>query len=228
MHQGHEIVKCECGNDKFWWFGPFTRCPECYNEYKKDGIEYWLRRFNKEENTYSEHWEHSHSGPVEESFTSRLEKAVKNGDIPRETFQQISDKGLESLSKDKSIIENAVSIQNLVKFHGEHKDDLGYKEAEKMLREKELKLCENFSLKELSLSKDDSIIENAAEGDSVSREFFKVIGAGYLTEEQLDCGERVLDDFILSEEFKKFWRDRAKFELFIKFFIPIKFGYKLP
>lgn len=45
-----------------------------------------MRRFNKEENHYPENWEHFNP----------------------ESFQQISDKGLESLSKDDSIVENVV------------------------------------------------------------------------------------------------------------------------
>ena len=89
-----ESIKCECGNDKFWWFDGFIRCPKCFNEYRIEfdydfNPENWMRRFNKEENRYDENWEHFNP----------------------ETFQQISDKGLESLSKDDSIVENAVRHQ---------------------------------------------------------------------------------------------------------------------
>lgn len=67
-----ESIKCECGNDKFWWFGEFLRCPICFNEYKRtgNGKEYWLRRFNKEENYYNENWEHFNPHFVIEAIQS--------------------------------------------------------------------------------------------------------------------------------------------------------------
>ena len=65
--------KCECGNEDFWYFGKFVRCPKCLNEYKCESIyhapsyrlqssgftttEYWMRRFNKETNQYDKNWE---------------------------------------------------------------------------------------------------------------------------------------------------------------------------
>lgn len=58
-----ESIKCECGNNKFWYFGDFVRCPKCWNEYKYMPIaqgEYWLRRFNKELQEYDKNWEHWH------------------------------------------------------------------------------------------------------------------------------------------------------------------------
>ncbi len=151
MVEGDEVdesIKCECGNDRFWWFGEITRCPGCYNEYMFDenNLEHWMRRFNKEANSYPENWEHfnpraSRADKFDEfvkelrkihpyivpnsevpSFRSHIEKLVESGELTweahkrimednenmSESFQQISDKGLESLSKDDSIVENAV------------------------------------------------------------------------------------------------------------------------
>jgi len=56
-------IKCECGNEQFWFFGQFVRCPKCFSEIKqvktgrKKVIENWIRRFNNEEHKYS-NWEH--------------------------------------------------------------------------------------------------------------------------------------------------------------------------
>ena len=56
-------IKCECGNDRFWYFGNFARCPECGNEFmqtisgRKKNIENWMRRFNHETHTYG-NWEY--------------------------------------------------------------------------------------------------------------------------------------------------------------------------
>ncbi len=111
-------IKCECGNDKFWWIDDaYLRCTVCFNEYNSVpdydfNYERWMRRFNKEENRYDENWEHFNP----------------------ETFQQISDKGLESLSKDDSIVENAVSIQDLIKNDEELRKNPLYKKTEAELR----------------------------------------------------------------------------------------------
>ncbi len=32
-----ESTTCECGNEVFWFFGHFVRCPKCYKEYGRDG-----------------------------------------------------------------------------------------------------------------------------------------------------------------------------------------------
>ena len=57
-----ESITCECGSNKFWWFGEYLRCPKCHNEFKQTGPkrqrELWFRRFNKEENRYENNWEH--------------------------------------------------------------------------------------------------------------------------------------------------------------------------
>ena len=66
-----ESLKCECGNEHFWYLWEYVRCPHCFNEYKQtikhfntDGDNVYvykenlLRRFNKEENNYS-NWEKS-------------------------------------------------------------------------------------------------------------------------------------------------------------------------
>jgi len=64
-----ESLKCECGNEHFWYFWGYVRCPHCFNEYKQtimeidldDGIlerkENWLRRFNNETRSYDKNWE---------------------------------------------------------------------------------------------------------------------------------------------------------------------------
>lgn len=53
-----ESIVCECGNDRFWWFGEFLRCPKCHNEFKGGRNELWMRRFNLETKSYGENWEH--------------------------------------------------------------------------------------------------------------------------------------------------------------------------
>ena len=86
-----ESITCECGNDKFWWFGEFSRCPKCYNEYKKDGAEYWLRRFNKEENCYNENWEHFNpfkfEAGISEKVNQRQKEMFDNMEKQSESFQ---------------------------------------------------------------------------------------------------------------------------------------------
>jgi len=57
-----ESIKCECGNDKFWFFKTFVRCTNCFNEFKhttnaNNIIECWMRRFNHEEHKYNPNWE---------------------------------------------------------------------------------------------------------------------------------------------------------------------------
>ena len=129
-----ESIKCECGNDKFWWFGDYSRCTSCYNEYmfNDENLEYWMRRFNKEENHYPENWEHFNPQtsvkerfdkfredarklhpyivPNEEipSFHEHMEKMVSNGEISKEAFELLT-------SKDDSIVENAVEVNELEK-----------------------------------------------------------------------------------------------------------------
>lgn len=58
-----ESLKCECGNEEFWFFWNYVRCPKCSNEYKKTltykgEVEYWVRRWNKEEMKFN-NWEHT-------------------------------------------------------------------------------------------------------------------------------------------------------------------------
>lgn len=55
---------CECGNDKFWYFVEFVKCPECLNEYlyieKTQEFKlrrFKLRRFNKLKNSYDKNME---------------------------------------------------------------------------------------------------------------------------------------------------------------------------
>jgi len=55
-------IICECGNEKFWFFGSYVRCVKCLNEFKdttiySDGIFVWMRRYNKETNSYHRNWE---------------------------------------------------------------------------------------------------------------------------------------------------------------------------
>lgn len=57
-----EGLTCECGHSTFWVFWDKIRCPECHNEYKKDGEELWMRRFNKEDHFYPGNWEHWNYG----------------------------------------------------------------------------------------------------------------------------------------------------------------------
>ena len=68
-----ESVKCECGNENFWYFWGYVRCPNCYNEYKQTIIEpndraiksarnpviveNWVRRMNKVTHSF-DNWEH--------------------------------------------------------------------------------------------------------------------------------------------------------------------------
>jgi hypothetical protein len=58
-------IVCECGNSEFWYFGKYARCTKCYTEYKEDsqGI-FWLRRFNKLENNYTNNWEKVRANPA--------------------------------------------------------------------------------------------------------------------------------------------------------------------
>jgi len=51
-------IECECGNTLFWFFGSFFRCNKCYNEFKNQGDELWMRRFNLETHEYCKNWEH--------------------------------------------------------------------------------------------------------------------------------------------------------------------------
>ena len=59
-----ESWRCECGNDKFWFFGDFVRCPKCLNEMKltktgrKKQVEFWVRRYNLITHEYDKNWEH--------------------------------------------------------------------------------------------------------------------------------------------------------------------------
>lgn len=78
-------ITCECGNDKFLYFGSFVKCTNCKNEFKetvetvyvdmtisttepgvaviydnwnkKETREIWMRRFNFQETKYNENWE---------------------------------------------------------------------------------------------------------------------------------------------------------------------------
>jgi hypothetical protein len=54
-----ESFICECGNEKFWYFIEFVRCPKCYNEYvyKKGKKELWLRRYNHINKSYNRNME---------------------------------------------------------------------------------------------------------------------------------------------------------------------------
>jgi len=145
-----ESIKCECGNDKFWWFEDFVRCPECHNEYKITTAhsvsvsEYWMRRFNKEENCYNENWEHFKSGQPGYSWSDHMEKQIELGNITEEQFQQINDKGLESLKG--SIVGDPVDLgENWIEQNLDHSIDPPLSDAEY----------------ERIHSKDDSIVENA-------------------------------------------------------------------
>ena len=80
-----ESFICECGNNNFWYFWGYVRCTKCHNEYKQTRTdrsfsdldisviryetEYWMRRFNNNENKYNNNWEKS---PV--TFKNKLEK----------------------------------------------------------------------------------------------------------------------------------------------------------
>lgn len=189
-----ESIKCECGNDKFWWFGDYLRCPKCHNEYKKDGIEYWLRRFNKEENHYSEHWEHSHSGPVAESWSDHMERQIKEGNITEETFQQISDKGLESL-KDAIVGEPS---------------DLDGNWIEQNLDPSIAPPCED-EFNDTPRTTNDFIIENAVDANKVFEMGLKEAS------KEGDTTARgrawiCISESITNGLWRKFWNDRAKFE----------------
>ncbi len=103
-------IICECGNDKFWWFGGHLRCPECFNEYEKIITEYWMRRFNKEENHYSENWEH---------FNPALLKQAINKESEDEYSRQCKRRGVDpSLylmkRKNKSSVEAIKSVPMLL------------------------------------------------------------------------------------------------------------------
>ena len=58
-----KIFRCECGCSGFQYFGLFSRCMKCQNDYKRtsysdtDQPEFWVRRFNLEEKKYSPNWE---------------------------------------------------------------------------------------------------------------------------------------------------------------------------
>ena len=132
-------IICECGNDKFWWFGELLRCPKCFNEYKRtgNGKEYWLRRFNKEENHYSENWEHFNYQNDQPDLIwpdgrILLKEAVDKYIANKESFQQINeepeneylrqckrqgiDPSLYLMKRaNKSSAEVARSIQDLIK-----------------------------------------------------------------------------------------------------------------
>uniref|UniRef100_A0A6M3LKK9 Uncharacterized protein n=1 Tax=viral metagenome TaxID=1070528 RepID=A0A6M3LKK9_9ZZZZ len=55
-------ILCECGENKFWWFGSYLRCPKCHTEFKQTGAkgkeQFWQRRFNKISHEYNKNWEH--------------------------------------------------------------------------------------------------------------------------------------------------------------------------
>ena len=54
-------IYCECGHQNFWLFVEYARCTNCYSEYKVSGRkgkrELWMRRFNREKNSYGKNWE---------------------------------------------------------------------------------------------------------------------------------------------------------------------------
>lgn len=63
-----ESMKCECGNDTFWYFGTFVRCPKCYQEYKRTEtvvrsveVEHWTRRWSVDGENAHGNWEHSNA-----------------------------------------------------------------------------------------------------------------------------------------------------------------------
>jgi hypothetical protein len=57
------------GNDKFLFFGEYSKCPSCLNEYKltktgrKKIKEFWFRRLNLENNSYG-NWDHYELTPI--------------------------------------------------------------------------------------------------------------------------------------------------------------------
>lgn len=76
-----ESIICECGNSQFWYFGSFVRCSKCFIEIKqeeaKNKVETWLRRFNKETNSYEKNWEKiSHDGNI---LSKEHLNEIKNG-----------------------------------------------------------------------------------------------------------------------------------------------------
>lgn len=64
-----ESLVCECGNTRMWYFWEFSRCTECFNEYKlvkhinpinqSEVKTYLMRRFNNIEKRYNKNWEKS-------------------------------------------------------------------------------------------------------------------------------------------------------------------------
>jgi hypothetical protein len=51
-------ITCECGNNKFWYFGNYIRCPKCFMEFKMDNpTKIIQRRWNKKLKQYNENWE---------------------------------------------------------------------------------------------------------------------------------------------------------------------------
>lgn len=198
-------IKCECENDKFWWFGEFIRCQKCFNEYHFDtdydgNFEYQVRRFNHANNTY-EVWE----------------------DFILGSFQQISDKGLESLSKEKfdkfikevrKIHPYIVPNKEIPSFH-EH--------MERQIKEGNI-TEEQF---QQSFSVDDSIVENATKANLIAR-MERETGRKRLDEiiegnVNVSVHEFVLTDkmksslnSIKSKAWRKFWLDRWLFEDQIK------------
>jgi hypothetical protein len=63
----NKLIKCKCGNDRFWYFGKYVACPDCLNRYKvtfyanintgKDEMEVWVCRYDTEKNEYNDTWE---------------------------------------------------------------------------------------------------------------------------------------------------------------------------
>ena len=53
-------ITCECGNDAFWVFLDYVRCPNCYTEYRKlknsrfANVVVYKREFNNEEHAYQD------------------------------------------------------------------------------------------------------------------------------------------------------------------------------
>jgi len=73
-----QSFKCECGQDKLFWFGEFLRCPFCSTQFKMIGRkgkrEFWLRRYNLKLGIYDRNWEKIQY----ESCNIRTEKNRKN------------------------------------------------------------------------------------------------------------------------------------------------------
>ena len=76
-----ESITCECGNNKFWWFGGYSRCTKCYNEYMFNDVnlEYWMRRFNNEEHHYPENWEHFNPQTFQQISENKID--IKDGGL---------------------------------------------------------------------------------------------------------------------------------------------------